>query len=301
MLKEFLDYVQSKDFKVYGLTQDAITNEYMLVFNEFEFKRNYKYGKCANCKRHNTSEAWCRTCDPWKATQGWTSGNKEIDNCIKDFQLKATRYEDVIEWIPFNRLYNTQKIGKGGFGSVFSAMWQDGKRVVSGKCTKSRISCMVALKTLPDSRKNFLREFKSYTECRLFGNNLEVYGLTQNTTNNEYMIVFQYANRGSLHKFLLSNFRELYWKIKLKQLVDISENLIKVHEAEYVHGDFHSGNILQHQYINGDLTSYITDLGLSRKKDESDLEDSIYGVLPYVAPESDHIQLQQIFIALVSL
>ncbi|RIB19009.1 kinase-like domain-containing protein [Gigaspora rosea] len=99
------------------------------------------------------------------------------------------------------------------------------------------------------------------------------------------MIVFQYANKGSLHKFLSLNFRVLNWKIKLKQLVDISKNLIKVHDAEYFHGDFHSGNILQNQYINGDLISYIADLGLSRKKDESYLEDGIYGVLPYVAPE----------------
>jgi serine/threonine protein kinase len=117
------------------------------------------------------------------------------------------------------------------------------------------------------------------------GNNLEVYGLTQNTTNNEYLIVFQYANRGSLHNLLSSNFRNLNWKSKLKQLIDISENLMKVHEVEYVHGDFHSGNILQNQHINGDLISYIADLGLSRKKDDSDLDDGIYGVLPYVAPE----------------
>ncbi|RIB23025.1 kinase-like domain-containing protein [Gigaspora rosea] len=117
------------------------------------------------------------------------------------------------------------------------------------------------------------------------GCNFEVYGLTQNTTNNEYLMVFQFANKGSLHQFLLSNFRELNWKSKLKQLVDISENLKKVHETGYFHGDFHSGNILQNQYIGGNLISYIADLGLSRKKDESDLENSIYGVLPYVAPE----------------
>ncbi|RIB19012.1 kinase-like domain-containing protein [Gigaspora rosea] len=99
------------------------------------------------------------------------------------------------------------------------------------------------------------------------------------------MIIFQYANQGSLHRFLSLNFKVLNWKIKLKQLVDISKNLIKVHEARYFHGDFHSGNILLHKYLNDDLISYIADLGLSRKKDESDLEDSICGVLPYVAPE----------------
>ncbi|RIB10271.1 kinase-like domain-containing protein [Gigaspora rosea] len=166
------------------------------------------------------------------------------------FASKLTHLRLGVKHVIFKKLYNIQKIGKGGFGIVFSAMWLDGKKVVSSGYTKSRMpSCMVALKTLSGSQKNFLKEFKNYTEFRLMGSNL----------------------------------KELYWKSKLKQLVDISRNLIKVHEAEYAHGDFHSGNILQHQHINGDLISYIADLGLSRKKDES--EDGVYGVLPYVAPE----------------
>ncbi|RIB30325.1 kinase-like domain-containing protein [Gigaspora rosea] len=274
--------MQSKDnnLKVFGLTQDTSTDKYILVY----FKRNDFNGKCASCKQDNTSYAWCQLCDPQKTAQGWTSGNKDVDNCIKEFQFKATNYKDAIEWIPFSRLGNIQKIGEGGFGSVFSATWLDGKRKVS-EYIQSRSPSCVALKTLSCSRKNFPREFKNYTELRLVGSNFEVYGLTQNTTNNEYLMVFQYANKGSLHKFHLSNFRDLNWKSKLKQLVDISKNLKKVHEAGYFHGDFHSGNILQNQYINGNLISYITGLGLSRKNDESDLEDSIYGVLPYVAPE----------------
>ncbi|RIB11751.1 kinase-like domain-containing protein [Gigaspora rosea] len=202
--------------------------------------------------------AWCQTCDPLKTTQAWTSGNKDVDDCIKKFQLKATSYKNVIEWIPFNKLDNVQKIGEGGFGSVFSATWLDGKRAVPKDewaltLTQSRTpSCVVALKTLPGSQKNFLKEVEI---IHLFYNIEKlVYGITQNTTNDEYLMVFQYANKGSLHEFLLSNFRELNWKSKLKQLVDISKNLIKLHEAEYIHRDFHS-------------------------------DDSIYGVLPYVAPE----------------
>ncbi|RIB23032.1 kinase-like domain-containing protein [Gigaspora rosea] len=283
---KFYELSQDSSPKVYGLTQNTSTDEYMLVF---DFQRYAHCGKCANCNRYNTNLAWCQSCDPQKTTQEWTSGNKDVDNCIKEFQLKSTSYEDVIDWIPFNRLNNVQKIGEGGFGSVFSATWLDGKRTVSnvaGEFIQSRTpTCIVALKTLPGSQENFLREFKSYTEFRLMGSNLEVYGLTQDTTNNEYLMVFQYANKGSLHTFLLSNFRELNWKSKLNQLFDISQNLTKIHNAGYVHRDFHSGNILQNQYINGNLLSYIADLGLSRKKDESDLEDSIYGVLPYFAPE----------------
>ncbi|RIB30313.1 hypothetical protein C2G38_342747 [Gigaspora rosea] len=158
ILCKFKELIQSKDNspKVYGLTQDTSTDEYILVF---DFKRYEYCGKCANCNRYNTDFAWCQTCDPQKIAQGWTSGIKDVDECIKEFQLKTARYEDVIEWIPFNRLNNLQKIGEGGFGSVFSATWLDGKRIVSGKSTenvRSRTpSCKVALKTLPGSQKIF--------------------------------------------------------------------------------------------------------------------------------------------------
>src|SRR5260363_210218 len=118
---------KSSKLKVYGLTQHTTKNEYLLVFDEFGFERKCYNGKCANCNRYNTSRAWCRTCDPQKTAQGWTSGNKNIDDCIKEFQLNATNYKDVIEWIPFNRLDNIQKVGE-----EFSATWLDGKRCVDG-------------------------------------------------------------------------------------------------------------------------------------------------------------------------
>ncbi|RIB15761.1 hypothetical protein C2G38_2191692 [Gigaspora rosea] len=46
-----------------------------------------------------------------KKTQGWISKNKDVDDCIKEFQSKVTKYEDLTEWIPFNRLDNIQKLG----------------------------------------------------------------------------------------------------------------------------------------------------------------------------------------------
>lgn len=119
-------------------------------------------------------------------------------------------------------------------------------------------------------------------QFRFLNNKLEVYGLTQNTDNNEYMMVFQYANRGSLHEFLKSNFRKLKWIDKLEMLLDISEDLAKVLEAGYVHCDIHSGNILHNQYPNGHVKTYISDLGLSRKEEDFVPKGCTYGVLPYM-------------------
>lgn len=93
---------------------------------------------------------------PHIATQGWTSGNNKVDSCIKEFQLNTTKYKDVIEWIPFNKLNDIQTIGEGGFGTVFSARWLDGKRI-SDKINyrnfmqQRTLSYAVGLKTLHGS------------------------------------------------------------------------------------------------------------------------------------------------------
>src|SRR5260364_447463 len=65
-------------------------------------------GKCAHCNENNTQPAWCQSCDPDIATK-WTSGNKDLDDGMKTFQLRAVKYEDVIEWIPFDRLSEIKK------------------------------------------------------------------------------------------------------------------------------------------------------------------------------------------------
>ncbi|RIB16225.1 hypothetical protein C2G38_1527429 [Gigaspora rosea] len=91
-----------------------------------------------------------------------------VDECIKE-------YGDIIEWIPFHRLVDIQIIGKGRFGSVFSATWLGGKRNNTKQCT----SFIVALKTLPGSQRNFLREFRNYMKLRSMCRELEVYGLTR--------------------------------------------------------------------------------------------------------------------------
>ena len=103
--------------------------------------------------------------------------------------------------------------------------------------------------------------------CRLSGSRLVVYGLTQNTETSEYMMVIQYANKGDLHNYLTLNFKELTWEDKLSILIDIAKDLIKIHQAGYIHCDLHCGNILQNESWLGSLKSYIADLGFSRKSD----------------------------------
>ncbi|UZO14684.1 uncharacterized protein OCT59_006134 [Rhizophagus irregularis] len=94
----------------------------------------------------------------------------------------------------------------------------------------------------------------------------------------------QYASGGDLHNYLQKGFTKITWNNKLQTLWQISEGLETIHNAEFIHRDFHSGNIL--------LTSsyylhrwQIGDLGLSQPANNTSSNNEIYGVIPYVAPE----------------
>ena len=56
----------------------------------------------------------------------WTSSKKHIDNFIQETQLNAKYPWEVLEWIPYNRLTNIKYLAKGGFSTVYNAIWLDG-------------------------------------------------------------------------------------------------------------------------------------------------------------------------------
>src|SRR5687767_12576973 len=88
------------------------------------------------------------------------------------------------------------------------------------------------------------------------------------------MMVLQYCKNGNLR-----NHSEDYdYASKIKILSHIAKGLLDIHNAEKVHHDFHSGNIL----IFG--IPFISDLGLCQPAN-NEKKKGVYGVLPYVAPE----------------
>src|ERR1044071_4114798 len=56
----------------------------------------------------------------------WTSKNEFIDRFIQETQLKARFNDQILEWIPYNRLKDIKYLNKGGFGTIYEAIWLDG-------------------------------------------------------------------------------------------------------------------------------------------------------------------------------
>ena len=85
-------------------------------------------GLCPDCNKPNTGHHWCQHCNSKRFQQNfnkWTSGNELIDKFIQDAQLKARKYYEVTEWIPYNRFRNIQYLAQGGFSIVYKAIWLD--------------------------------------------------------------------------------------------------------------------------------------------------------------------------------
>ncbi|RIA91055.1 kinase-like domain-containing protein [Glomus cerebriforme] len=81
-----------------------------------------------------------------------------------------------------------------------------------------------------------------------------------------------------LRKYLQQ--RRLTWKERIKIAYDIILALYRIHKGNAIHRDLHSGNIL---YLQSNNNWYISDLGFCGPADKP--LKSIYGNLPYIAPE----------------
>ncbi|CAG8485197.1 20152_t:CDS:2 [Gigaspora margarita] len=216
---------------------------------------------CITCKKFYTGWLWCQSCESEKFKQkfsSWTSGNPTIDKFIQNIQLNSERRAKVLNWIPYNEFSNIKKIAVGGFGTVFSAKWNNvnehGKdlynqqnmspRYLSHQLylaqrleSKERLQRIYAFKILNNSSEvdwEYLKEIKSHINC-VSQSVVQCYGITQDPETKNYGIVMEYAEFG------------------------------------FVHRDFHSGNILLfkkpmlHSFQKNfqDVIPKIADLGLS--------------------------------------
>ncbi|CAB5376958.1 unnamed protein product [Rhizophagus irregularis] len=256
--------VKSYPNKIYGISENPDTKNYIIVL---VFQDHY----CKNCNEIYTgNERWCKLCQVNNIKENfvnWTSGNERIDNLIQEMQLKINKCEDmIIEWIPYNQFNHIKEIGKGGFATVYSAIWRDGPlKYMYGKMKYEKmVNKEVALKCVHNSQNitsEFLNEIKKYS-LNEDDYILKIYGISQNPNTKDYIIVLQYA-----------------------------KGLKKIHKNKIVHHNFHTGNILLSFIDYCSIESenhigniYVSDMGSCEEISNID-ETKFYGVMPFVAPE----------------
>ena len=104
------------------------------------------------------------------------------------------------------------------------------------------------------------------------------YGVTRDPTTLEYMLVIWEMNK-DLRTYIKEDYSSLTWKDVNYLFLCITSCLLYLHKDNLAHQDLHPGNILQ----GNSGTWCIADFGICGPANQS--SSSIYGNLPYMAPE----------------
>ncbi|CAB5382903.1 unnamed protein product [Rhizophagus irregularis] len=135
----------------------------------------------------------------------------------------------IFEWIPYDQFNDIKEIG---YGLSLDYKW------------KRESNTKVALKCLHNSQ-NFLDEFinevKAYPNQKI-DNILKIYGISQNPTTKDYIMVLEYAEGGDFNSYLNkkcwdSNPDNRPNSIELKEFIDLFYNSLnqKFDKKEQIH------------------------------------------------------------------
>ncbi|GBC12383.2 kinase-like domain-containing protein [Rhizophagus irregularis DAOM 181602=DAOM 197198] len=244
---------------------------------------------CEFCKYECLAILYCEHClrNYLKSRfSNWTSGNDNIDNLIKKCQLESLEPEKIIEWIPFNNLQNIKYLPKNGYPEIYTAVWIGGSyNEWSSKSHRlkrfgKQDVILKGLKNDDIESEGWFEEIKSHLTNNQSPDIIPCYGLTQNPLNGSYMLVMNIMD-ASLREYLQKNNSQLMWKERIQIASDIVVALKSIHDENKVHRNLHSGNIF---FKQANQRFGIGDLGFCGPVIDQPLK-SIYGNLPYIAPE----------------
>ncbi|GBB88171.1 hypothetical protein RclHR1_01470019 [Rhizophagus clarus] len=275
------------------LTKEEKSEAIRLLNKYYDYNKiHFDSGKkriCDNCERKCLATLYCEYCiiDYLKANfSNWTSGNIDVDDLIQKCQIESFAPQKIIEWISFNKLKNIENLTKSGYSETYSADWIEGnykKWDLKEQQLKRCGSKKVILKKLTNvelANGDWFEEAKSHLMISSKWNSFaKCYGLTQHPLNGNYMLIMKQYDM-DLKKYLHQNHNQLGWKERINIMVQLTKALSRIHKENIIHRNLHSGNILYSLHYN---YWYISDLGFCNPADKP--QNSIYGNLPYIAPE----------------
>ncbi|GBB83121.1 hypothetical protein RclHR1_00010003 [Rhizophagus clarus] len=244
---------------------------------------------CENCNQECLATTYCEHCirNYLKTNfSNWTSENDVIDILIQEYQMQTFVPDNIIEWIPYDNFKKIKYLTEGGCSEIYTATWIDGhfiewdsKDQQLKRFGKQGV-ILKRLENVKSSNKSWFDEARSH----LYISNkwpdvvIQCYGLTCDPLNNSYMLVMNLMDT-DLRKYLQKNHNKLTWKERIQITLDIIDALFRIHNENMIHRDLHSGNILSR--IGGKFI--ISDLGFCGPTNKP--LKSVYGNLPYIAPE----------------
>ncbi|KAK8942681.1 Cysteine-rich receptor-like protein kinase 15 [Platanthera zijinensis] len=168
------------------------------------------------------------------------------------------------------------KLGKGGFGSVYRGVLRDGQEIAVKRLSKTSVQGLEELK----NEVAFVAKLQHRNLVRLVGCCLE---------KEEKLLLYEYLPNKSLDKFLFDPERreQLDWGKRYKIIEGVAQGLLYLHEdsrLRVIHCDLKASNVL----LDDNMNPKISDFGLAKLFGLNDVQrktSQIAGTQGYMAPE----------------
>ncbi|KAH7842386.1 hypothetical protein Vadar_004717 [Vaccinium darrowii] len=173
----------------------------------------------------------------------------------------------------------TERLGGGGFGSVFKGVLPDGTEIAVKRLHK-----------MGRAVREFLAEVETIGSIHHF-NLVRLVGFS---ADKSCLLVYEYMSHGSLDNWIFYGDRKpcLDWETRKKITLHIAKGLAYLHEEcrqRIIHLDIKPQNIL----LDANFNAKISDFGLSKLVDREDSQVliNLRGTPGYIAPEFGHSRI----------
>ncbi|XP_047941452.1 probable LRR receptor-like serine/threonine-protein kinase RFK1 isoform X5 [Salvia hispanica] len=210
----------------------------------------------------------------WK---GYLTGRKHGRNDLEGLELQTVILTLKQIRTATNNFDAANKIGEGGFGSVYKGELPDGT--------------VIAVKQLSSGSRQGNREFLNeigMISCLQHQNLVKLYGCC--IEGDQLLVVYEYMENNSLaHALFESNGRSqmiLNWATRFQICIGIAKGLAFLHDEsrlKIVHRDIKATNVL----LDSALNPKISDFGLARlnEDEKTHISTKVAGTIGYMAPE----------------
>ncbi|XP_076949230.1 putative serine/threonine-protein kinase PIX13 [Bidens hawaiensis] len=174
-------------------------------------------------------------------------------------------------------------LGEGGFGRVFKG-WVDSETYAP---SKPGMGIAVAVKKSNTDSAQGLKEWQA--EVNFLGkishpNLVKLVGYC--SEDREFLLVYEYMQKGSLENHLFKSREPLPWSTRIKIATGAAQGLAFLHTTEntVIYRDFKSANIL----LDSDFNAKLSDFGLAKlgpANGASHVSTRVAGTYGYAAPE----------------
>ncbi|RHZ75049.1 hypothetical protein Glove_217g4 [Diversispora epigaea] len=165
------------------------------------------------------------------------TNEKEWETWMDNLIIKDAIQKENIPFYQYSEFENVKLIGR----NVCEAIFKTSQKTVALKCVSLNDEATL---------DNLINEIKKHRKLEIHDSILKLNGITKQENTKNLMIVFEYANNGSLRQYLKSNFRKLDWNAKLNLAKQIANILMYLHSNDIIYGRLNSENILIH---NGNI------------------------------------------------